>query len=232
MPLSSFQALIGTDLYRWWLALRHRRKPIGRYYAADYATLDAPWDQVEFLAVDLETTGLDPKTDAIISIGWVPVIGGAAVMAEADHRLVRPPRPVSDESAVIHGILDEHLQAAPPLAEVMPAFLEALTGRVPIAHHAPVEQAFLGKACRVLYGCPLVVPFVDTLLLERRAYQRRNLEAKGGEMRLNACRDRYGLPRYRAHDALIDALACAELMLAQVAHMDGKRKTRLEELLS
>jgi DNA polymerase-3 subunit epsilon len=223
------RAIVGDDVTRWAWALRLAGTPLGRYYRLDTATRDSLWWQVEFLAVDLETTGLDPRQDAIVSIGWVPVSGGRVRLDGAAHRLVRPEQGISDASAVIHGILEDHVREAPPLAEVLPEFLAALAGRVPIVHHAAVERGFLDAACEALYGAPLVVPYVDTLALERRRLDRRGQVARPGDLRLHACRDRYGLPRYRAHNALVDALAAAELLLAQVAHMDP-RKTRLGDL--
>lgn len=232
MALAALRTLIGSDLIRWWLGMRCRGEAMRRYYKQDYPTLDTQFSGVEFLAVDLETTGTDPRADAIVSIGWVPIVGGVIRMDGADHRLVRADRPVSQESAAVHGILDEHLKDAPPLEDVLPDFLDALSGRIPVAHHAMFEAGFIGTACKRFYGCALEVPFVDTLQVERRLYARRNQEAKSGDLRLQACRDRYGLPRYRGHDALIDAIACAELLLAQVAHQTtAKRAPRLEELL-
>lgn len=232
------QALIGPDLVRWGLAARHRGTPLGDYYRVDTPTIREPWDEVGFLAVDLETTGLDPRADAIASIGWVPVTGGGIVLAEARHHLVKVSGPMPESSAVLHGILDDQAEAAPDLADVMPEFLQALKGRVPVAHHAASERGFLDAACGRLYGAPLVVPYVDTLALEGRLRQRRGEVLTPGSLRLDACRQRYNLPRYRAHDALVDALACAELLLAQVAHMnkagrmDGSHAIRLEHLLT
>lgn len=225
------RALIGDDLTRWGWAMRRRGTPLGRYYGTDYATLNTPWDEVPFLAIDLETTGLDPRQDAIVSLGWVPVDAGAVRLAGADHRLVRPPREITEASATIHGITADAVRHAPPLADVLPDLLDALAGRVPIVHHAVLEQSFLNAACRAAYGAPLVVPYIDTLALERRTLERRGQTPKGGELRLNACRDRYGLPRYKAHNALMDALASAELLLAQVAYMGGRQKVRLEDLI-
>lgn len=238
------KALGGEDVVRWMWAARRRGTPLGDYYRRDTPTLDTPWDAVEYLAVDLETTGLDPVSDSIVSIGWVPIVKGGVVLAQARHHLVRPSRPMPERSAVLHGILDDTAQAAPDLSEVLPAFLLALKGRVPVAHHAAAERGFLTAACQVLYGAPLVVPYVDTLALEGRLMARRGGTIEPGALRLAACRERYGLPRYRAHDALIDALACAELLLAQAAHMspwpqakgtrrmDAGRPVRLEHLLS
>ncbi len=232
MALGWLKTLIGDDLTRWGWALRKRGTPLGRYYGIDYATLDTAWDAVSFLAIDLETTGLDPRRDAIVSLGWVPVDDGVVRLDGAAHRLVRPDGGISEDSAVIHGILDDHVKDAPPLAQVLPELLDALAGRVPIAHHAPIESGFLSAACKAAYGAPLVVPFVDTLAIERRTWNRRGLIPKQGDMRLNVCRDRYNLPRYKAHNALMDALASAELLLAQVARMtDAKRKIKLEDLL-
>jgi DNA polymerase-3 subunit epsilon len=241
------KALIGEDLVRWGLAARRRGTPLGDYYRVDTPTTDTPWDRVPFLAVDLETTGLDPLTDAIVSIGWVPVIGGRVVLAEARHHVVRVARPMPESSAVLHGILDDEAAAGADIADVLPLFLDALKGRVPVAHHAASERGFLDAACQQLYGAPLVVPYVDTLGLEVRLRKRRGDPMGPGQLRLPACREHYGLPRYRAHSALVDALACAELLLAQVAYMtpkperigakvagrvDGRHPIRLEHLLT
>ncbi|MBS3942447.1 MAG: hypothetical protein KG028_15925 [Actinobacteria bacterium] len=61
----------------------------------------------------------------------------------------------------------------------------------------------------------------DTLRLQRRVLGGRWHPPEPEELRLQAARERFGLPRYRAHDALTDALACAELYLAQVARLAG-----------
>ncbi|MCF8480461.1 MAG: DNA polymerase III subunit epsilon [Rhodospirillum sp.] len=225
--------VFGIDLRRWWLGMRSPHGPLKDYYRKDYATLDLPWNRVEFLAIDLEATGLDPDHDEILSIGYVPVIKGRVKLAEAGYHLVRPRRPVPEETAVIHGILDGHLENAPSLREVLPHVLKAMTGRVPIAHHARLERFFLSRACRQLYGNPLDVPFVDTMVLERKAFSRSNREIKQGDLRLGRIRERYGLPRYRAHDALVDAIGTAELMLAQASAMEGgKKAVRMGDLLS
>lgn len=227
-----WRTILGSDVSRWWTGWRTADGPLKAYYRQDIPTADTPYDRMEFLAIDLETTGLSPETDEILSVGYVPVADGRVRLAEAAHLLVRPERPVPEETAVIHGLLDGTLAAAPPLAEVMPRVLDALTGRVPIAHHARIERRFLDAACRRLYGRPLTVPFVDTLALERRALARRGQEVRKGDLRLDPTRARYGLPRYRAHNALADAVAAGELFLAQAARASGKKPVQLESLLT
>lgn len=223
---------IGTDMARKVLWLRCQPGPLKDYYAVDYPTLDTPWSEVEFLAIDLETTGLNPEQDEIVSIGYAPIRKGAVVFAEADHLLARPTCPIPESSAIIHGLLDRHVESAPPLATILPQVLTAMTGRVPVAHFAEIERSFLDAACRRYLGRPLLVPYVDTLRIEKRVIERRQDAITRGALRLHAARERYNLPRYKAHDACVDAIAAAELFLAQVAHMDTKRPPRLEEVIT
>ena len=39
-----------------------------------------PFSRVGFLVVDVETTGLDPRRDHVLEVGWVPVSGGEVVL--------------------------------------------------------------------------------------------------------------------------------------------------------
>lgn len=227
-----WSGLLGGDVIRWILAARCPPGPLKSYYRTDTPTLDTPYTRAEFIAIDLETTGLDRRRDEIVSIGFVPIVAGRVRLAEAGHDLVRPQRPVSAAAAKIHGLLDDRLEQAAPLADALPRLLAAMTGRIPIAHHAAVEMQFLSRACRELYGHRLVVPWVDTLALaKRRKLQSGNAIAEG-ELRLGVCRESYGLPRYRSHDALADALGCAELFLAQAAESSGRKPAALRDLIT
>ncbi len=220
------------DVRRWWLSARCAPGALKDYYRVDTPTEDTPWTRAEFAAIDLETTGLDPDVDDIVSIGLVPIVGGRVVLSGALRRLVRPTRPVGERAAAVHGLLDDVLAAAAPLEEVMPEVLAALTGRLPVAHHAKVEREFLTRACRRLYGRPLEVPYLDTMDLERRLLGRSDTPLAEGMLRLDACRSRRGLPRYRPHDALTDALACAELFLVQATMLGGAKPAQLRDLLN
>ncbi|MCF8017280.1 MAG: 3'-5' exonuclease, partial [Chromatiaceae bacterium] len=114
---------------------------------------------------------------------------------------------------------------------VLRELLGVLAGRVLIAHHAKIELSFLDAACRELYGGGLLVRCVDTEVLARRTFERRNIPFRPSELRLHALCERYNLPRYRAHNAFYDALAAAELFLAQVAYRDNGNGFRLGDLL-
>ena len=109
--------------------------------------------------------------------------------------------------------------------------LETVAGRVLVVHHAGLDKALLDRACRHRYGVPLLVPVIDTLAVESRSRRRRQGTTTDAALGLASLRSEYGLPRYAAHDALTDALATAELLLAMVARRGGQANVRLRDLL-
>jgi len=200
------------------------------YYRVPFVSPRCRLDAFECLALDIETTGLHPAHDQILSIGYTRVADGCLQLAPRRHDLVRPSIAVPETSAVTHGILDDRAATGIGLRDALDPLLEALAGRVLLAHHAAIEHGFLDRACRRMFGCPFVVPVIDTLALERRALSRANRVASPGSLRLAALRTRYGLPRYRAHDALGDAIGVGELLLAQLAHRSDADTLRLADL--
>ena len=187
---------------------------------------------MDYLAVDLETTGRDPGTDEIVSAGWVELHGAVIQLGTARRRLVRPSRAMPERSAVIHAITDDEAAGGEPIESVLAELLEALAGRVLIAHYTPTELGFLDAACRRAFGVGLLVPAVDTLHLARQCCARRGSRPARGELRLDALREHYGLPPHAIHDALGDALAAAELFLAQAEELATGGSLRLGSLLS
>ena len=198
------------------------------YYRQPPAAADTPIEKVPLLALDLETTGLDAATDAIVSIGLVPFDSRRIQCRAAGNWLVNPQRPLVEASIKIHGITHSDLAAAPPFAARLGRLLNAMAGRVIVVHCNAIERQFLAAAVHALTGEPFEFPVIDTMVLEERAYPppQASLLARlfGGadaepvSLRLNATRTRYGLPRYRPHHALTDALATAELLQAQLQY--------------
>jgi DNA polymerase-3 subunit epsilon len=216
-------------LRRRWFHRRVACSAMEDYLAASLPSRSEEVGATRFLALDLETTGLDPGRDRIVSVGCVPLDGLKARLAGARHWLVRTDASVGS-SATVHHLRDADLEEGRPLPDVLHDILRVLAGRVLVVHHAPVDLQFLNRACRRHCGAPLVCRVVDTLALARR--RRRPHEADGGPgLRLDALRRAYGLPRYPAHDALSDALATAELFAATAAHWAGGEPLPLRTLL-
>lgn len=206
--------------------------PLAAFYAAAPPEKSDNLNDTKFVAIDMETTGLEVKNEDILSIGWIPMSAEGIPLGKSRYMTVKPRRDLPPESVAFHGLFDDHLQTAPPLAEVIPEVLADLQGAVLLAHNTDIEVGFLSRACENLYGVPLKLHAIDTLRVEQRRLQRKQEVIKTGALRLGACRDRYGLPRYSAHHALVDALAAGELFLAQVRYSGDPKKLKLKHWLA
>ena len=207
-------------------------EPMREYLLSDPPDRQEFWRETELLAVDLETTGLDARQHRIVSFGWVLISGGRIQLDQMRHIVVQSGTPMN-QSATIHGVFDSHVAQGLAIESALAELLDQLRGRVLVLHHAPLDQAFLNLACVQACGQKLVVPIIDTMALEKTRLDRRNQPIKPGILRLGAVRERYGLGPIRAHNALTDALATAELLLAIVAYSErGGEPLQLKHLLS
>ena len=177
------------------------------------------WRAGRFLAVDVETTGLDARRDEVISFAAVPVEGGRIVAAAAVRGLVRPATQPPASSIEIHGLRAADLAAAPVAPEALAPLVSALAGRVPVAHAAWVERAFLGPHVRAL-GARLSRRIVDTALLWRLLCLERG-EPDPGFCALAEVASALGLPAHRPHEAEGDALTTAQAFLALATHLEA-----------
>lgn len=224
------QKITDSDLYR--QMVQHRATgPLRGYYDVPAINPDTPVRNIEFVALDLETTGLDPKRDEIVSVGLVIIRQLEVDFSSAEHLLVRPKKELSESSVVVHRIFDSDVEQAPDIEIVLAHILPLLAGRVLVAHHAPIELGFLGRVCKQYFGAPLLIPTVDTLVLALRDLRREGQPMKSGALKLQSLRHTHNLPAFRAHNALSDAIAASGLFLAQIAKRDPKGELELRRVL-
>lgn len=196
-----------------------------QFYKAGCVAPDTPMDQVPLVAVDFETTGLDPDQHSIVSIGLVPFTLQRIRLADARHWVVRPQLPLHQTSVTIHGITHSDIQNAPDLEEILQELLPALAGRIPVVHYRAIERPFFDVALQWRLKEGITFPLIDTMAIEAHFHPYRNptrwqrlMGKKPVSIRLADSRQRYNLPHYPGHNALIDAIATAELLQAQILH--------------
>jgi len=228
----NLSSLLPWDLRRRRLARSAPSGALRRFYEVPFAAPRADWRSLEYLALDLETTGTDPSAEDIVSAGWVVLRGPSIDLSTATRRLVRTTKAMPERSAIIHAITDDEAGAGEPPCVVLEDLLGELQGRVLIAHYAATELGFIDAACRRCFGAGLLVPVVDTLALAHRSCVRQGRAPVRGDLRLAALRERYNLPAYASHDALVDAIAAAELFLAQMEELAGAGPAPLRAFLA
>jgi DNA polymerase-3 subunit epsilon len=179
------------------------------------------------IAVDLEMTGLDATQNHIIAIGWTQLDHGQISLTSNRHLLINAGQSVG-HSAAIHELTDNDVAEGVPLEAGLAALFEAARGRVWLFHHADLDVAFLQHACKAWTGVALPFMVLDTMCLELTLRKRRELPVHHGDLQLNKLRAGYNLPAYTAHNALIDACATAELLLAIAEKLDTSGSLRLK----
>ena len=212
---------------RWYYAHRGVDEPMRALVSSKLPTDKTPFDKAEFVALDIETTGLDVATAHMLSIGWVIVGGGRVQLETAESYIVRPSKGVGD-SASVHGLTDTIVRAGVEWGVVLDKVVSVMRGRILVVHHAGLDKALLDRMCLKRYGVRFPAPFIDTLELELRRRRRKHHLESASSLRLSDLRGEYGLPRYLAHDCLVDAIATAELLIAMARH---RRATRLGDVL-
>lgn len=214
-------------------ALRKASHPVMQSYLSNPFPLEkSNWKTATIVSLDFETTGLDPQSDQLLSYGCVEISNGAILFGSAKHELIRTDLTIPESSAVIHGITDDAASAGRSLKEALPELLERLSGKLLLVHYKRIELGFLDAVCRSLYGSPFLIQTIDTLELAQRVLKLRDYGVGPNQLRLFNLRDKYGLPRYSAHNAMYDALTTAELFLVLAAEISPKAKLSVGQLLT
>ena len=115
-------------------AERAQDEMLKRFFNTPMPDPDTPLSEVPMVALDMETTGLDERRHAIVSIGVVPFTLGRISMAQRRYWVVKPPRPLDEESIAYHHITHSEIADAPDLDSVLDELLAVLAGRVVVVH--------------------------------------------------------------------------------------------------
>lgn len=156
----------------------------------------------EYIVLDLEMTGLNPRTDAILEIGAVKYRKGRET--ERFERLVCPRRKIEKRVQEITGITDEMADSGEELDSVMGEFLEFLEEDVIVGHNVIFDYSFL-KQWAVNHKIPFEKKAVDTLKIARKCLP--HLEKRS----LDYLCEYFEISREESHRAYHDAKATAKL---------------------
>jgi DNA polymerase III subunit epsilon len=191
----------------------------------------APWRRIPYAALDLETTGLDPERDAVVSFGVVPVDQGRVRLDLSDYREVKPSADAASRAVAIHGLRPVDLAEAPTFEQVADDLRSALWRRVVIAWSSWVEASFLARTLGGRKGSwERHIVDVRRLVLWLDALDGRGHGA-AADTTLAQNAERFGVPLERAHHALWDAFVTAQLFLVLASRLEAHGVTRLGPLL-
>lgn len=118
-----------------------------------------------WLVVDVETTGLDPRSDTLLAIGAVAVVDGRVVADDSIELTLRPANISSRSNILIHGIGESAQRDGLDPQLACQQFLDFAAGAPLIAFHAEFDRAFLGRAVLACSGSRMTSPWLDLAAL-------------------------------------------------------------------
>jgi DNA polymerase-3 subunit epsilon len=179
----------------------------------------------EWVSLDCETTGLNVRTDEIISIGAVRIVGNRLMTSERLELLVRPERGVSAESVRIHRLRERDVAQGLPIEEAMKQLMQFIGSRPLVGYYLEFDLAMLHRAIWPMLGQGLPQPkievsglYYDYKFKQLPPYQRQ--ENSGIDLRFATMMNDLALPLRDAHDALNDAVM-AGLAFIKLRQLNG-----------
>lgn len=175
--------------------------------------VDAP-PPGEWVALDCETTGLNPRSDEIIAIGAVRIVGNRVLTSERLELLVRPEHGVSAESIRVHRLREQDVQDGVPAEEAMRRLLHFIGARPLVGYYLEFDVAMINRTLKRTLGLTLPQEKIEvSRLYYDHVFQQlpphKQQENTEIDLRFATIMDALGLPTREAHDALNDAVMAA-----------------------
>lgn len=185
------------------------------------------WDKPpadEWVALDCETTGLDTRTDDIISIGAVRIKGNRIMTSERLELIVRPEKRLSADSVRVHRLREQDVAQGMAPDDAMMQLMAFIGSRPLVGYYLEFDVAMINRVLFPILGMGLPQPKIEvSALYYDYKYQQLPSSARDNssiDLRFNSLMLDLGLPLRPAHDALNDAVmaALAFLKLRQMQH--------------
>jgi DNA polymerase III epsilon subunit family exonuclease len=158
----------------------------------------------EFVAIDLETTGLNPINDKIIEVAAVKFKDGQII--DRFTTLINPEIHIPSGITRINHITDEMVKDAPVLAEVMPCLVNFIEDSILVMHNASFDLKFL-KHHAMNFGHDINNSYIDTLPTCRNIFSGlENYKLPTIASHLGICGDSF-------HRACNDAEICGQVLI-------------------
>lgn len=173
-------------------------------------------ENAEYIVIDTELTGLQPKKDSIVSIGAVKMAGGRILLGDIFYRVVEPRTKLTAKSVLIHGITPSETNECPGIETLLPEFLDFCGSSIIVGHFVTIDISFINMEMKRLNGTHLQNPSIDTLKLYTwiRRKEEEVCAYHGGlpeKTDLFSLAQKYNISVNNAHNALDDAFVAAQV---------------------
>lgn len=183
-------------------------------------------EAARFSAIDIETTGLNPKKDEMIALASIPIVHLRILVRNSFYTLIRPKRYTYD-AMKYHGISQDNLMDAPVFEDVADEILKVLDS-VLVGHSVAFDFSFLKTHFKSL-GVNFKKECIDIAMVERWLRQKQGTSDM--DVRFDAMMQFYGLKPYYRHNASADAFFAAQIFQIQMRKLQKLGVDTVEKLI-
>lgn len=220
-----------------WLQQLFRRKPnltaeqslaLIAYRSHSRVPPAAPLSTLRFVVADVETTGLNPFTDQLISIGAVEVVDGRISLGSGFEVVFRQSRASANANILVHGIDGTTQLGGLDPADATLQFLDFARDAPLVGFHADFDRLMIDRAARAAVGIATSNHWLDLAYLAPAVMPQPDRKRPPG---LDDWMDILGIANIARHNALADALATAQLLQVVLARASALGCTTLGDLI-
>jgi len=124
---------------------------------------NVPIEQVRFVVLDSETTGLNPRKDRIVTIGAIALLNHEIMIEDSFEAMLKVE--YNSSAVTVHGVTREESQAGIDERTALEAFLKYLGDGVIVGHHIGHDVETLNAGYERHFGFQLQNPSLDTMSL-------------------------------------------------------------------
>ncbi len=179
--------------------------------------------EAKYIVIDTETTGINSKKDAILSIAAIKIKNFRIV--NIYNTFIDAGTKIPEESKKFHNIEDYHLKDKPKIDEILPDLIKFIgPDAVIVGHHIKFDYDIINREIEKHFGTKLFNPTIDT------GHIYRYLNKIDDSVSLDTIVEKYLSKVIDRHSALGDALATAEVFIKMIQQL-GKSFTTLKDLM-
>lgn len=166
----------------------------------------------EYVCLDCETTGLNPRKDEILSIGAVIIKKNRILMRNTFNIFVKPTKNINSESIKIHQIRPVDLQNAVEAKEAIFKLLEFIGNRPIVGYYIKFDIAIISKYTKEYIGISLPNHQIEVSSLYFKT-KKRHSEYEFVDLKFDTIMKELEIPELGKHDALNDAIMTSMIFL-------------------
>jgi len=199
---------------------------LGKLQSAPTISARTPLDELRWVVVDVETGGLNPQTDPLLSIGAVEIVAGQIRLGSGFEARLQQESATAHENILIHGLTHSQQLSGMDAREALLDFADFATGAAFVAFHAGFDRTALQVAMKKALGWAFEGRWLDAAVIAPLLFP----ELAKGRRQLDDWLEALNIFNFARHSAVADAAATAQLWLILLEAAQNQRLHALKDL--